>query len=160
MRHIGLFFVAVVLLVSAEPAAAQYGPGGGGGYGGGGYTPPTPGPSVPTPGRQNYRPPTSPHGGNPYGQPRTTRYPSQPAAPTYESQTVYEEYLYCTNCKKEVSDNSKAGDSCPHCGIYWSHDDKGNKAAGGGSGFSPRLGGLIAGVVVMVISLIVRALRS
>ncbi len=73
---------------------------------------------------------------------------------------VTEEYLYCTNCKKKVSDNAKVGGRCPHCGVYWTHDDKGNTASGGGGFSLGRIGGLIGAAVAIVIGLIVRALRG
>ena len=83
-----------------------------------------------------------------------------PAGGQYEY--VYEEYLYCTNCNKKVSDNAEVGDRCPHCGIYWSHDHKGNKAPFSGfSGVSfARIGGLVGAAIAIIVSLIVRALRS
>ena len=28
----------------------------------------------------------------------------------------------CSNCGREVSSSSKSGETCPHCGAYWSHE--------------------------------------
>ena len=28
----------------------------------------------------------------------------------------------CSHCAREVPANSKAGEKCPHCGVYWSDE--------------------------------------
>lgn len=30
----------------------------------------------------------------------------------------------CSNCNKEVSSGSEAGNRCPHCGVLWSKESK------------------------------------
>lgn len=171
MRLVSALSVGVLLALACGPAAAQYG-GGGGGYGGSGYSPPSPPtPSPPSPYRSpSYQPPhqpVSPYGGpqrnSPYGGQHTSNYGGQaeaPYVPATEYQTVYEEYLYCENCNKKVPTSSKAGQRCPHCGVYWTHDDKGNEAPGGTGGGFAGIIGLVVAVVLIGVRLLVRMMRS
>jgi hypothetical protein len=70
----------------------------------------------------------------------------------------------CGNCGKVLPASFTAGDSCPGCGVYFSHDDTNGKTAhqgffggggrsggGGGGGSSRGAIRIIAVVVVLVI---------
>lgn len=169
----------VVALLLAGSAAAQYGPGGGygggGGFGGGGYGDggyggggnyggggfgQSPGGYAPTPSPygNRYEPP-NPNRGLPYG---TNPYQPDTSIPVYETYEYTVEYKYCTKCNKKVSDSASVGDRCPHCGVYWSHDDRGNRAPAtfGNVGSSARVGGMIGGIVAAIVGLIIRMLMS
>jgi len=95
----------------------------------------------------------------------TPSYPSaapsfpQTPSPSYPSTTstfptstpIYTKV--CESCGKELPSNFTAGDSCPGCGVYFTHDDTNGKTAYGGGNwrFSGRGIGKLIGLVVFVI---------
>jgi len=51
---------------------------------------------------------------------RIARMPRSPSMPQMEMQ--YEEYKECSKCHKRIDGNIGAGDHCPHCGVFFSHE--------------------------------------
>jgi predicted RNA-binding Zn-ribbon protein involved in translation (DUF1610 family) len=65
----------------------------------------------------------------------------------------------CESCGKVLPASFTAGDTCPGCGVYFSHDDTNGKTAnpgffggggGGGGGRGPRRG-VIGGIIALVV---------
>lgn len=63
----------------------------------------------------------------------------------------------CENCGKVLPASFTAGDTCPGCGVYFSHDDTNGKTShqgifgGGGRGGSGPSRGAIKGIIVLVV---------
>ncbi len=58
---------------------------------------------------------------------------------------VYEKR--CLSCNRAVPDSSKAGDRCPHCGVYWSYEE----GPGGKKIWAPYAAFSGVGVVIVVL---------
>ena len=62
----------------------------------------------------------------------------------------------CEKCGKVLPASFTAGDRCPGCGVYFSHDNTNGKTAnpgifgGGGGGGGPSRG-MIKGIIVLVV---------
>ena len=75
-------------------------------------------------------------------------------------------YKMCMRCKKEVSDDARPGQRCPHCGCYWRAyiDENGNKeyASGSSDDSQEGSGGSLAGgigLLAAVVGLIAAGMR-
>jgi hypothetical protein len=179
LRRRQLLVMAVLVLGSAMPAAAQYGPGGyggsGGGFGQGGYGQGGYGQGgygsdyggYPAGSRPGYYEPADriggPMGGPDY-RPMTRGY----GEPVYEPEVVYESYQYCTSCNQRVSDSASVGQRCPHCGVLWTSGAGSSSLASGSGGSSipaftlqgARIGRIVGVVVALVLSLFGYAVRQ
>jgi len=73
-------------------------------------------------------------------------------------QMQYVEIKQCMKCKKEVPSTAKAGDKCPHCGVYWNYEQNkdGSKTWSG----LPRGFFKLGFLVIMVIGAIVAAVKK
>ncbi|MGC4004556.1 MAG: hypothetical protein QM811_16105 [Pirellulales bacterium] len=115
--------------------------------------PPKPAPTMPAvaPSIPAYEPPA-------YTPPTP---PSFPSMPTFETQYVQ----ICEGCKNEVPNSLKAGDSCPHCGVFFERDTKGGRATApssfslSGRGMGKLIYFGIAGIVG-VVGFIIRKLNG
>lgn len=63
-------------------------------------------------------------------------------------QMQFVEVKQCLKCKKEVPATSKAGDRCPHCGVYWSYEE--GKGGSRSWSMSPRAWGKLAGLAIVL----------
>jgi DNA-directed RNA polymerase subunit RPC12/RpoP len=79
---------------------------------------------------------------------------------------MFQEVFMCSKCNKEVPANIKAGDKCPHCGIFFQtkeHADGTKEQASVGDSFKNdyRLWGKIIGLVLVIgIPLVIKAVKS
>jgi hypothetical protein len=87
---------------------------------------------------------------------REQQFPNTPAF-TNSPQPQMVGTKYCMKCNKPVADNSKAGDTCPYCGVTWDmeQDERGKVVA-----YSPWFGvKSIIGIIVFGVSILVGVAR-
>jgi predicted RNA-binding Zn-ribbon protein involved in translation (DUF1610 family) len=74
------------------------------------------------------------------------------------------EVKVCLNCKKEVPASTKAGDRCPHCGVYFAYEQNrdGSKTYTPGArlGFGLFGGAIAGGAIAAVIAILVKVLKG
>jgi hypothetical protein len=89
--------------------------------------------------------------------------PSMPGFPAAGSGMPGQQVIQkqCLSCKKIVSDSSKAGDRCPHCGVVWGYeqDVNGQVTSQSSAYVVGKIVGLLVGVGV-VIGIIVKVIQS
>lgn len=75
-------------------------------------------PSMPDIPRPSYSPPSFPK----FEPPPTPEFPrlNEPSFPDFSTPS-FEEVQVCTNCNNEVGSTAMVGQSCPHCGVTWTH---------------------------------------
>jgi hypothetical protein len=101
---------------------------------------------VTTPAQQPYQPAHQP----------TYQPPSHPIGMPQTQQVVVKQ---CMKCKREVPNHLGAGDRCPHCHVYFSHetDEQGNKTTAyqrGGAYAAGEIAGSIFGVILVIAAII------
>jgi hypothetical protein len=146
--------IAAIVLLSASPAPAQYGPGGyGGGAGGGGF-----GGGVGSGGYgggyqrpdSNVDPYRSVPSHDPFQQQR-----GMPQGPQYVEVVEY----FCESCNQKVSSSARPGQRCPHCGVLWNAGPGSSNSASSSSGMrwsgssSRAMGKLIGAAIAGLIAL-------
>jgi hypothetical protein len=132
-------------------------------------TTPATSPSYPTP---SYTPSTPSYGSSApnygssspsYGSSSTPTY-TAPSIPSYTPPSftppsmVYTKV--CQSCGKELPAHFTAGDTCPGCGVYFSHDDTNGKTAYGGGNWSFRPGRGAFKLVIWLVIIVVGGIAS
>ena len=75
--------------------------------------------------------------------------------PTYTAPKM-EMVKQCSNCGKAVSDNATAGQSCPHCGVFWGEDRTTGKTAEA----PMSTGGIIGAIVAVLIGIVTAIVKA